>query len=287
MVGQNDLIKELDRLIGDDMFPRFSIVLGERGMEHEDVAHYVADKMDALYLVLQDVKVDTIRQMIKQAYSLHETTVFCIPHADDMSVNAKNAMLKVAEEAPNRAYIIMCLEDLSNTLATIQSRAQIFRMDRCKPDDIKEFASSLCVTPDTEFVKVAGEVCRTPGEVYMLSKMGATNFHRYVEWVADNLTTMPSADIFKISDKLALKDEEDKYDCKLFLIALQNEYMKRVCKMPIGEDTCTKYCMCEMARVVGQYLQDFRVKGINKAMLLNQCYLDVRKVWKSTKSNNT
>ena len=210
MTGQDELVKELDRLIGDDMFPRFSIVVGERGMEHEDVAHYVASKMNANYIKLPDVKVDTIRTMIGQAYASHETTVFCIPNADDMSVNAKNAMLKVAEEAPNRAYIIMCLEDLSNTLATIQSRAQVFTMNRCTPDDIKEFASSLCVEPNPEFVKIAGEICRTPGEVCMLSKMGATNFHRYVEWVADNLTTMPSADIFKISDKLALKEEEDK-----------------------------------------------------------------------------
>ena len=112
MIGQKKLTAQIDDLVAKNKLPRFSIVVGERGMEHEDVAAYISLALeDANFIRLQDAKVDTIREMIRQADRLHHTTVFCIPHADDMSANAKNAMLKVVEDAPNKAYFVMCLED--------------------------------------------------------------------------------------------------------------------------------------------------------------------------------
>ena len=167
MIGQQKLIAQIDDLIAEDKLPRFMIVVGERGMGHEEVAYYIANQYQgADYIKLPDVKVDTIRNMIKQAYSLHHTTMFCIPHADDMSVNAKNAILKVVEEPPNRAYFIMCLEDLSNTLATIQSRGTVFHMYHPGASEIKDFARSLYVHKediDEEKIKLYGELCSTPG----------------------------------------------------------------------------------------------------------------------------
>lgn len=284
MIGQQSLLEDIWKLIENDLFPRFSIVVGERGAEHEDVAHYVANKMGADYIRLQDVKVDTVRQMISRAYTLHETTVYCIPHADDMSANAKNALLKVTEEAPNKAYIIMCLEDLSSTLETIKSRAAIFRMNRCTPSQIEEFCRSLFVdSVNNEVVKIAGEICSTPGEVCMLTKMGAIEFYRYVEWIADNIFTMNGAEVFTLWDKLSLKEGDDKWDVLLFLRAFQTIIMKQVCSMVTESNTDEKCCLCEIVRATGHYMQDLRIKGVNRAMLLDTWALQVRKIWKSMK----
>ena len=282
MLGQAKLIAQIDDLITEDKFPRFSIVVGERGMEHEDVARYVANKMNCTLIELLDVKVDTIRNMISQAYKLHAQTVFSITHADDMSINAKNAMLKVVEETPNKAYFVMCLEDLSNTLATIQSRGTVFRMYQPSVDDIKDFARNRYVNIkdiDEDVIKLYGELCSTPGDVIYFTKHNITNFYNYAEWVADNLFTMSGAEVFKISDKLALKDEEDKYDCLLFLKCLQKVFADR-CKSSLNE-SCGVYCSCNLIRCIGNYMQDLRIKGINRAMLMDALYLEMRKIWKS------
>ena len=178
MLGQEQLIQDIDGMLAHNAFPRFSIVLGERGMEHEDVARYVANKINADLIMLPDVKVDTIRGMISKAYKLHERTIFCIPHADDMSINAKNAMLKVVEDAPNKAYFIMCLEDLSNTLATIESRGTVLRMNRPTPQQIMDFTRSLYVHKediDKKEVEIYGEICSTVGDVLLMQKYGAKN----------------------------------------------------------------------------------------------------------------
>lgn len=282
MIGQQKLVAQIVDLVEKDKFPRFSIVVGERGMEHEDVGRVIAERLECPYILLQDVKVDTIRSMIVNAYKLHEKMVYIIPNADDMSINAKNALLKVVEDAPNKAYFVMCLEDLSNTLATIQSRGVVFRMYQPSVDEIKDFARSLHV--DEKEIELYGELCSTPGDVLYLTKHNIINFYKYAEYVVHNICNVSGAEVFKFSDKLALKDEEEKYDCRLFLKALQLQFWEIcTCAFKGAHDSsnCNYLCSCDIARCIGRYMQDLRIKGINKTMLLDNLWLEMRRIWKS------
>lgn len=280
MLGQEKFLGCLDMVIQSEKMPRFSIVIAERGMESEDVGRYIANKLGADYIQFPDVKVDTVRDMIKQAYKAHKTTIYNIPNADDMSVNAKNALLKVTEEPPNRAYFVMCLEDTNNTLATIRSRAVIYYMDRCKPEDIKDYARELYVNKkdvDEDSINLIGKICSTPGEVRMLQKYGAKNFYSYVEYVADRIAKVSGAEMFTLLDRIAYKDEEDKYDCKLFLKAFQSIVLESCEGI---QDSCDRYCGCLMSSTTGIYLHDLRIKGINKQMLMENWMLSVRQIYK-------
>ena len=282
MIGQQKLVTQIVELIEKDKFPRFSIVVGERGMEHEDVGRVVAERLECPYILLQDVKVDTIRKMITEAYKLHETMVYIIPNADDMSINAKNALLKVVEDTPNKAYFVMCLEDLNNTLATIQSRGIVFRMYQPTVDEIKEFARELYVNKgdiDEEEIKYVGDICTSEGDVVYMTHHGAKNFYRYAQYVADNVTNVSGAEVFKFSDKLALKDEEDKYDVRLFLRALQYVLMREATQYLDKEEGFR--IKVRVPALIGKYMQDLRIKGINKTMLMDNLWLEVRKLWKS------
>ena len=281
MIGQQKLIEQIDDLIEKEKFPRFSIVVGEKGMEHEDVARYVACKMNCIYVELPDVKVDTVRIMIQQAYKYHADTVFCIPNADDMSINAKNAMLKVVEDAPNKAYFIMCLEDLSNTLATIQSRGIVFNMCRPTTDEIAEFARELYVNKEDikeDIIEKKAMICSTAGDVVYFTHHDINNFYNYAEYVAENVVKMSGAEVFTLTNKLAIKDEEDKYDCRLFLLTLQEVYRQRINRINDAQEVV---CIWSMIATIGQYLQDLKIKGVNRAMLLDNLWLELRRVWKS------
>ena len=283
MIGQENLVNTIRSLIDQNKMPRFSIVIGEKGMESEDVGAVIAERMNADITWLPDVKVDTIREMINKAYKAHRRTVYVLKNADEMSVNAKNALLKVTEEPPNKAYFVMCLEDASNTLATIKSRGTVFYMDRCKPDDIKEFARELYVNIkdiDEEEIKIYGKICSTPGDVCLLSKYGAKAFYSYVKNVSELIGKVSGSEAFLLLNKLAYKDEEDKYDCRLFLKAYQSVVLESCEGL---QDYCDKYCGCYMSTVTGVYLQDLRIKGINKQMLMENWMLEVRKIWKSQK----
>lgn len=282
MIGQQKLVAQIVDLADKGKFPRFSIVVGERGMEHEDVGRVIAERLECPYILLQDVKVDTIRNMIKQAYKEHQQMVYIIRNADDMSINAKNALLKVTEEPPYKAYFVMCLEDINNTLATIKSRGTVFYMDRCKPSDIGEFARSLYKDkPDEKEIEIYEDICSTPGDVLTLQKAGVTDFYKYSEYVAHNICEVSGAELFKFSDKLALKDGAEGYDCLLFLKALQRQFWEMCPYTYKGTDDCGINCICNIVRCIDKYAQDLRIKGINKSMLMDSLYLEMRKIWKS------
>lgn len=279
MIGQKKLIQQIDDMIEKHHFPRFSVVVGDRGMEHEDVAHYVASKMEVPIIKLQDVKVETIRNMISQAYKLHNTTVFCIPHADDMSVNAKNAILKVVEDTPNRAYFIMCLEDINNTLSTIQSRAMVFQMIRPTHDDIKEFARSLYVNVedvDENRLNLLSQAACTVGDVLTINKLGVESYYSYANQFIKDVVELDGAEAFKLTERLAIKDEEDKFDCRIFINLLQIVLLNQI-KAEMGNATKKATWVSH----IGKYKSDMRIKGINKQMLMDMMIIEMRKIWKS------
>lgn len=281
MIGQQKLMDRIDIMTSQQRLPRFAIVVGARGMEHEDVARYIATQLDASYIQLEDVKVDTIRNMISEAYRLHSTTVYCIPNADDMSINAKNAMLKVVEDAPNKAYFVMCLEDMANTLATIRSRGVELRMEYCKPSDIADFARSLYVNKSDikeDTIKLFKELCRTPGDVIYFTQHSIENFYNYAKYVSTAMFELSGAEVFKLSEKLALKDEDDKYDLRLFARALQLILLDAVTSDSASELTKKRF---KVNACISHYIQDLKIKGINKSMLWDNMILEVRKIWKS------
>ena len=211
MIGQKNLQNQIEQLIENDTFPRFSILVGPKGSGRKTFAPYIAGYMRANWVHAFDVKIDTIREIIQQSYKVVDNTVYFIPDADNMSPAAKNALLKVTEEPPNNAYFIMTLEDENNTLETIRSRGTVFHMDRYTPDEIEEYWRSR-YTSIQDNPWIHKELCETPGDVDLLVKMGTLQFYEYVKLVVDNIAEVSLANAFKIPSKVALKEDAEGYD---------------------------------------------------------------------------
>ena len=81
-------------------------------------------------------------------------------------------------------------------------------------------------------------------------------------------------------DKLALKNEEDKYDVALFLrtfrILCMDELMDHI---DIEDDTdfeCYSKSISETSKILSQ----LSITGINKASLIDVWILNIRKIWR-------
>lgn len=269
MIGQKNLIGRIEHLIDNNNFPRFSIFVGPRGSGKKTL---LLEMFEGIYL--EDNKVDSVRKMIEIVYKVGNRT-FIMPDADTMSVAAKNALLKVIEECPNDNYFIMTLEDENNTLETIRSRGTVFHMDRYTPDEIFEYYWSLegsNIMPhgmpnDAELVR---ELCETPGDVNILLKCGVQDFYDYVQLVVDNIAEVSIANAFKIPSKVALKEDAEGYDLRLFWKAF----------MKITFDTKVGYENWGLAvDVTSNYLQKLRIKGINRQMLIDNWVMEIRDLW--------
>lgn len=276
MIGQCNLQSRIEQLIEKGTFPRFSILVGPKGSGKKTFANWIITKIvrqEALSYsqVCPDVKIDTIRQIIENAYKTISTNIYVIPDVDTMSNAAKNALLKVTEEPPNNAYFIMTLEDENNTLETIRSRGTVFHMDRYTPDEIIEYAESKYTSLELNWTDKIKDLCETPGEVDLIVKMGTKDFYDYVQLVVDNIAEVSLANAFKISSKVALKEDAEGYDFTLFL-----KCMIVVCSDRMQQNVI----YAEVVQCISRYLQKTRIKGINRTMLLDNLILDVRELLK-------
>ena len=271
MIGQHNLQSRIEQLIEDGTFPRFSILVGPKGSGKKTLANWIRRCMGQNELTISyeatDVKIDTIRDIITGAYKTAVTNIYIIPDADYMSNAARNALLKVTEEPPNNAYIIMTLEDENNTLETIRSRGTVFHMDRYTPDEILEYAIDTFRNElqDQKSRDIIKELCETPGDVQTLYKANILEFYDYVQLVVDNIAEVSLANAFKIPSKVALKEDAEGYDLRLFWKA----FMK--VSFDVG-----RY---NGIYATSKYLQKLRTKGINRSMLMDSWVLEIRELW--------
>lgn len=257
MIGQKNLLQVIDNQLKSNTFPRFSIIVGKRGSENDKIAEYVANVMGANCVSSADVKVDTIRSIIQEAYKVSTVTVYNIINADNMSIQAQNSLLKLTEEPPNKAYIIMTLEDRLNTLPTIQSRGTIFYCDNYSKEEILKYYHDKYNESEDNIIS---SLCITPGEVDIISK--PKEFYSYVEKVVDNISEVSGSNVFKIADKIQFKDTDTGYDLTMFWRAFSQ--------------ICFDKGQYERVQTTSQYINLLRIKAINKAMLFDEWILDIR-----------
>lgn len=256
MIGQNELIRQIERLIEEGEFPRFSIIVGDRGSGKKSLAAYIAGLMQANFVYLEDNSIASIRQVIDESYKQSGITVYRISDADSMSNEAQNTLLKVTEELPNNSYFIMTLEDVQNTLDTIVSRAHIFVMQSYSEEEIGQYAEKYY--PDK--LNIIKKVCTTPGDADII--VTYDGFYEYVRKVVENVENTALVNTFKIAEKIALKGEEDKYDPVLFFKAV----------MRVAWDDWNFKLMTKTS----YYLSKLTRRSINKQMIFDQWLIDVQ-----------
>jgi len=267
MIGQKELKADLKALIERNKYPRFSIFIGQTGSGRKTLAKEIAKKLELQVVQLPDVKVDTIRSMISEAYKIPYKYLYIIPNAENMSLAAKNAILKVTEEPPNNAYFVMTVQDESQLLDTIKSRGTIFHMNTYTPSEIGEYADCK----DTRELEIISSVCEVPGDVDIIRAMDIDAFYRYAEAVVDNIAETSGSNSFKIGAKINFKDDADKYDLRLFWRTFMLVCMHKM------DESRLKYA--KGVQITSQHLQELKITGINRASLFDMWILSIREAW--------
>ena len=279
MIGQTTLIAQLQKQITDGTFPRFTILTGAKGSGKKTLAEQIRSMLGCMVYKIADVRIESIRWLIQEAYKTRVPAVYIISDADEMSVNAKNALLKVTEEPPNKAYFIMTLEDENNTLETIRSRATIYSMENYTQDELVEYIkANYAVEATTNVMNTLLLLGSTPGEINTLMQMkgGVCEFYKYVEKVVQNIATVSGANCFKIADKVAFKEDDEGYDIKLFWKAFCT-----VCQYGAthteDKEEVQRYANGEL--LTSNYIKDLKLKSVNKRMLFDHWILAIRRLW--------
>lgn len=270
MIGQTRLRQTFQALIDSDGFPAFCILTGPKGCGKKTMAKWIIEQLGTICYILPDIKIDTIRQMIETSYKAVNPTIYLIQDADGMSTAAKNSMLKITEEPPNNARFIMTLENADMTLDTIRSRATIYQLDNYSQDEIQEYAIRSHKSSPQE-LDIIKEICDTPGNVDALYESSPIDFYNYVKKVVENIAEVEGANAFKIAERLALKQDSEGYDVKLFLRAFMAICVDRMTSEPLRYATGTA--------ITSKYMGQLGIRGVSKAMLIDSWILEIRKHW--------
>lgn len=275
MIGQTNLLDRISGQIERDKFPRFSIFIGENGSGKKTLATAVAQMMGHPAWIAPDVKVDTIRSIIETCYKADLPIFYVIPDCDNMSLAAANALLKVTEEPPKHAYFILTCENEDNLLSTIRSRGVTYMLEPYSYEEKCDYVHQAYdmnkwSEKETEF---ALDTATNPGDIDCLWSTDLPGFIQYVTLVIDNIAEVEGSNAFKISEKIALKGEEDKYSLRLFW-----KMFNSICvsKMRSAEDPL-KYARA--IAVTGDYAQQLNIRGINQQMLFDNWILSIREEW--------
>lgn len=280
MIGQENIQKVISTAIEENTFPSFLILTGTKGSGKKTLINeYIYPKLAeggfGRYC-LPDIKIESIREMIRMANKM-SNTVFILTDADGMSVPAKNAMLKVVEELPNNNIFIMTLEDINNTLPTIKSRASIYAMDSYTRQELKEYCMGKSII-NLDELDICLDIAEVPRDIDLLEKMEATTFYEYVQLVIDNISKVSGSNSFKIAGKVAIKEDDEGYDLRLFWKAFIRECTGRAVSYFEDNANSTGLQYLFWSRETSRVLIKSRIKGINRQMLFDTWILNVREV---------
>ena len=159
--GQKNVLATINGLIERNKFPRFSIIVADTGCGKKVLCDYIARKLEANFVPCGN-KIDDIREVIQNAYTMTEKTLYMIFDCDDMSSAAKNSLLKVTEEPPNNAYFAMTVQDPSSILGTISSRGTIFYTEPYSYKDLSDFISYKGYEFDKDTLDIVMSICTCP-----------------------------------------------------------------------------------------------------------------------------
>ena len=114
---------------------------------HPDVI-FVSRLTDGKGNLKPDISVDQIREISADAYILPneaDRKVYIITEAEKMNMSAQNAALKLLEEPPNGAVLLLCTDNPSALLPTVRSRCTELNVNGERDDgegDAEELAES-------------------------------------------------------------------------------------------------------------------------------------------------
>lgn len=269
MIGQVNLLNSIKEQIENDKFPTFSIIVGEKGSGKKTLVHTISELLEVTSVDWCSTAIDSIRGMITDAHITRSYKIlYVIPDADTMSIQAKNALLKITEETPNNCYFVMTLEDVNNTLETIRSRGTVFHMDGYSRKEIEDYVDEYYGLTEKEELDIIKDLCETPGQIIELESFGVSEFYDYVKLTVEHIQTVSLANALKMSNRISMKAEDtENYDLKLFWKAFI-----KVCAGKMVQER--EYI--HWIRITSKALSKLRVRGINRQMLFDNWVFDIR-----------
>lgn len=164
----------------------------------------------------RDIGVDDVRRL--QPF-FHSTAaedgwrVVIVDAADEMNNNAANGLLKILEEPPQRALLLLIAHAPGSLLPTIRSRCRVLKLRPLgEQDSIEVLERCLPEAGAEDRVALARLAEGAPGRAVALHEAGGLDLYRQIVDLVGALPRLDTVKLHAFGDKLARKGEEGAWD---------------------------------------------------------------------------
>ena len=274
MIGQTNNIQFIDTCISNNKLPRFMLIRGDKGSGKKELVNYISQKT-GYSVVFFSASVESVRNLINLCYQQTKPILYVIPDCEKLSIQAENALLKVAEEPPTNAYIILTVND-DSLLPTIKSRGTLIVMEEYTNKQKEEFATTVLNIVDDLQDKV--ELSTTLGDLIDIANTDYTSMSKFCNNIINNIDKANIGSALTITKKLKLKEKDNEeaalYDLHLFIKVLLYKYHQK-CLSQTNYNDYIHYFKCwDCVFEAKRQLQ----KNINKQYVLDNMVLKLREV---------
>lgn len=180
------------------------------------------------------IGVDDVRAM-KGFFSMSATDggrrVVIVDAADDMNVNAANALLKLLEEPPKDAILLLISHQPTRLLPTIRSRCRELRCDPLAPEAIDQVLTATGAQTDATPAALAALAGGSAGEALALINLGGLELYRELVAIAASFPRLDRPRAIALADKLAARDASTQLD---LMVRLVDIFLARVSRAGLG-----------------------------------------------------
>lgn len=164
LIGHKYLVKNFLSLVKSEKLAHGYIFFGESGIGKFYFAKHLANflengKFEPTKKVLQDAfileaasgidEMRSLKSFLWQTPVFSKKRVVIVNDAEHLTFEAQNAILKITEEPPERALIIIIARHIDSLLPPLVSRLQKIYFGRLSDEEMKE------ISPDTKLVAAA------------------------------------------------------------------------------------------------------------------------------------
>lgn len=147
--------------------------------------------------------------------------VAVIDSADDLNVNAANAVLKTLEEPSGRGVLLLVSHQPARLLATVRSRCRTLRFAPWSPATLAAFLQARLGLDAPDAGALARLARGAPGRALSLHEQGALDLDRRIGEVLAKLPQSDPAALLALTDRFRGGEGPARFDLTLSLVADQ------------------------------------------------------------------
>lgn len=205
IIGQNHIKAYIkDKTLGT--LPRSLLLIGKKGCGKHLFTRAISDYFQLEYEDITDwLSLDTVNNIL-----IRTQPTFYLINVSDIAEKDQNVILKFIEEPAAHTYIILLAESKNQVLDTVYNRCQVLEFTPYSEEELLNF------TKDPNVVKI----CKTPGQVKLCGDINFEELVTLCDKVCTKISQSNVSNVLTIADKIAFKNEKNKFDLDVFLSAL-------------------------------------------------------------------